>query len=98
MLYLKITEIIILTLLPTFLWLQFFKGKDYNQEPNYILRRIFILSFLFTPLVGLFQFCANENLKTALGYLSFLNFNCSFINKSFFSLDIPFVITNLFFL
>lgn len=98
MVYLKIIEIVILTLLPTFLWLQFFKSKDYNQEPNYILRRIFILSFLFTPLVGLFQFCTNENLKTALGYFSFLNFNCSFINKSFFSLDMPFVIIVMFFI
>lgn len=97
MLYLKIAELVILTLLPTFLWLHFFKNKDFHKEPNYILRRIFIFGFLFTPLIGLIQWCANENIKTALGFFPFSTINCALINESFLFLNPTGVIIITFF-
>lgn len=98
MLYLKIIELVVLTLLPVFLWLQFFRDKDHHREPNYILRRIFIFGFLFTPLIGLLQWCANENIKTALGFLPSSTINCALINQSFLFLNPTAVMVITFFI
>lgn len=91
MIYLKIVELFILTILPTLLWLKFFSHKDYHQEPLYVLRRIFLISFIFTPFIGIIQWCANENIKIASGFISspasdFISspvINCSLINAPF---------------
>jgi len=85
MIYLKIVEIIILTVLPTFLWLRFFRDKDLHQEPLYLLRRVFIFGFLSTPLIALIEVCANQNIAKVLNG-SFNFFNCSPVNEklSFF--------------
>lgn len=94
MIYLKIIELVILTLLPNFLWLSFFRSHDYHKEPLYILRRIFLFGFISTPLVGWIQWCANENIKTIFGYIS--SPQCAFLTERFISVNLTTLVIIIF--